>query len=121
MWTGTYEGDLMAAAGVDWTIGREGRAEYGESLAGKQYPKARMDINGFDDGGDLLPLVTTDDGGPKETGDKNIMTYSFRLCLTTDPKNRIPMPEPDDYDPARFEIIRRYLKGGGNSDQVGFD
>ena len=80
-----------------------------------------MDINGFDDGGDLLPLVTTDDGGPKETGDKNIMTYSFRLCLTTDPKNRIPMPEPDDYDPARFEIIRRYLKGGGNSDQVGFD
>ena len=63
---GTYEGDLMAAAGVDWTIGREGREEYGESLAGKQYPKQKMNINGFDDEGNLLPLVTTDDAGPKK-------------------------------------------------------
>jgi len=118
---GTYEGDLMAAAGVDWTIGREGRAEYGEPLAGKQYTKKKMDINGFDDGGDLLPLLTTDDGGPEEAGDKNIMTYSFRLCLTKDPKNRVAMPKPDNYDPARFEVIRRYLKAGGNSNQVGFD
>ena len=46
---GTYEGDLMAAAGVSWTIGREGKAEYGESLAGKRYPKGKMKINGFDD------------------------------------------------------------------------
>jgi hypothetical protein len=118
---GTYEGDLMAAAGVDWAIGRESRAEYGESLAGKQYPKARMEIDGFDDGGKLLPLVTTDDGGPVEAGDKSIMTYSFRLCLTGDPKNRVPMREPDRYDPDRFEIVRRYLKAGGDSNQVGFD
>ena len=90
---GTYEGDLMAAAGVDWTIGREGRDEYGESLAGKQYPKQKMNINGFDDEGKLLPLVTTDDAGPEEAGDRNIMTYSFRLCLTADPDNRVPMPE----------------------------
>src|SRR6056297_369213 len=79
---GTYEGDLMAAAGVDWTIGREGRDEYGESLAGKQYPKKMMNINGFDDNGKLLPLLTTDDAGADEEGDKHIMTYSFRLCLT---------------------------------------
>ena len=59
--------------------------------------------------------------GPGEAGDENIMTYSFRLCLTTDPKNRIPMPEPDNYDPARFEMVRRYLEAGGNSNQVGFD
>lgn len=116
---GTYEGDLMAAAGVDWTIGREDRDEYGESLAGKQYPKEKMDINGFDDNGELLPLVTTVDAGADATGDKNIMTYSFRLCLTTNPDNRVPMPQPDNYDPARFEIIRRYLRGGGGS--VGFD
>jgi flavin-dependent dehydrogenase len=83
---GTYEGDLMAAAGVDWTIGREGRAEFGESYAGKQYPKQKptMKISGFDDAGNLLPLVTTSDAGPDEAGDKNIMTYSFRLCLTRD-------------------------------------
>jgi hypothetical protein len=54
---GTYEGDLMAAAGVEWTIGREGRAEFGESLAGKRYPKAKLKISGFDDAGKLLPLV----------------------------------------------------------------
>ncbi|MCB1095104.1 MAG: FAD-dependent oxidoreductase [Verrucomicrobiae bacterium] len=118
---GTYEGDLMAAAGVDWTIGREGRAEYGESFAGKRYPKVKMDTNGFGDGGEPLPLVTTNNGGPEEAGDKNIMTYSFRLCLTKDPKNRVPIPVPEDYDTARFEIIRRYLKAGGDSNQIGFD
>ncbi len=114
----TYEGDLMAAAGVDWTIGREGRAEYGESLAGKQYPKRKMAIDGFDVHGKPLPLVTTVDAGPEEAGDRNIMTYSFRLCLTEKPENRVPMPEPANYDPARFEIIRRALKTGASA---GFD
>ncbi|MEZ6153248.1 MAG: FAD-dependent oxidoreductase [Pirellulaceae bacterium] len=115
---GTYEGDLMAAAGVDWTIGREGREEYHESLAGKQYPKRKMIINGFDAEGKLLPLVTTDDAGNEEVGDGNVMTYSFRLCLTEDPNNRLPMPEPANYDPARFEIVRRALQAGT---RVGFD
>jgi hypothetical protein len=115
---GTYEGDLMAAAGVDWTIGREGREEYGESLAGRQYPKQKMNINGFDDEGRLLPLVTTDDAGPEEAGDSNVMTYSFRLCLTEDPDNRAPMPKPAGYDPARFEVVRRALAAGVH---VGFD
>jgi hypothetical protein len=115
---GTYEGDLMAAAGVDWTIGREGREEYGESLAGKQYPKQKMNINGFDDEGKLLPLVTTDDAGDEETGDKNVMTYSFRLCLTANPDNHVPMPEPGNYEPARFEIVRRAVKAGV---RIGFD
>jgi len=115
---GTYEGDLMAAAGVDWAIGREGRKEYGESMAGKRYPKKKMNINGFDDKGNLLPLVTTDERGSDEAGDNNVMTYSFRLCLTEDPKNQIPMPSPTHYDPARFEVVRRALKSGI---QVGFD
>ena len=114
----TYEGDLLAKAGVSWTIGREGRGEYGESLAGKQYPKAKMDIDGFDDDGNLLPLVTTDRTGPEEAGDGNVMTYSFRLCLTEDPENRVPFPKPADYDPARFEVMRRYAKAGG---RIGFD
>lgn len=114
----SYEGDLMAAAGVDWTIGREGRAEFGESLAGKQYPKKKMDISGFDDEGKLLPLVTTSDGGLDDEGDANIMTYSFRLCLTRDPKKQVPIPPPARYDPARFELARRILKAGI---KVGFD
>ena len=104
----TYEGDLLAAAGVSWTIGREGRKEFGEPLAGKQYPKAKMEFSGFDAGGRPLPLITTTDAGPAEEGDKNVMVYSFRLCLTRDPANRVPFPQPANYDPARFEAIRRY-------------
>ena len=109
----TYEGDLMAAAGVSWTIGREGRAEFGETLAGKRYPKPKMKIDGFDSDGQMLPLITTTDAGPKEEGDANVMVYSFRLCLTADPENRVPFPRPANYDPARFEVMRRYAKSKG--------
>ncbi|MCA8988222.1 MAG: FAD-dependent oxidoreductase [Planctomycetaceae bacterium] len=116
---GTYEGDLMAAAGVDWTIGRESREEYGESLAGKQYPKQKMNINGFDAEGRLLPLITTDSAADEESGDSNVMTYSFRLCLTEAPDNLVPIPKPDHYDPARFEVVRRALKAGEK--RIGFD
>ena len=115
---GTYEGDLMAAAGVEWTIGREGRDEFGESLAGKQYPKPRMAIDGLGSGGRLLPLVTTQEAGEAEAGDGFVMTYSFRLCLTEDPENRVAMPAPERYDPERFEVVRRAIAAGA---RVGFD
>jgi len=115
---GTYEGDLMAAAMVEWTTGREGRKEFGESHAGKQYPKRKMAINGFDDQGKPLPLITAVEGGNEEEGDGFMMTYSFRLCLTRDPKNFVPFPKPKNYDPARFELARRALKA---KEIVGFD
>ncbi|MBA2114284.1 FAD-dependent oxidoreductase [Bremerella alba] len=111
----TYEGDLMAAANVSWTIGREGKAEFGESLAGKRYPKGKMSIDGFDAEGNLLPLVTTAKPGEDAAGDDLVMVYSFRLCLTAEPDNRVPMPQPENYDPARFEAIRRYIASGGRS------
>lgn len=106
---GTYEGDLMAAAGVSWTIGREGRKEFGESLAGKQYPKKKMAMSGLGADGQPLPFITTTDAGPDEDGDKNVMIYSFRLCVTKDPANRVPFPKPANYDAARFEVVRRYF------------
>ncbi|MEX2580665.1 MAG: FAD-dependent oxidoreductase [Verrucomicrobiales bacterium] len=106
----SYEGDLMAAAGVDWTIGRESRDAFDESLAGRQYPKRKMPISGFDEAGELLPLVTTDEAGSDEAGDDNVMVYSFRLCLTEDPEIRVPFPAPKNYDPGRFEAIRRYYE-----------
>jgi hypothetical protein len=115
----TYEGDLMAAAGVGWTIGREGPSEFGESLAGKRYPKPIMKIDGFTEDGKTLPLITTTDAGPDEKGDTNVMVYSFRLCLTANPGNRVPFPKPVNYHPARFEVIRRYAKSGGT--RLGFD
>jgi FAD dependent oxidoreductase len=106
---GTYEGDLMAASGVSWTIGREGRDEFGESYAGKQYPKPKIDISGLGSNGQPLPLITTTDAGDDAAGDKNVMVYSFRLCVTKEPNNRVPFPEPDQYDPSRFEVVRRYF------------
>lgn len=105
----SYEGDLMAAAGVGWTIGREGRKEFDESLAGKQYPKTKMAISGFTADGKPLPLITATGAGAETGGDKNVMVYSFRLCLTTNAANRAPFPKPANYDPARFEIVRRYF------------
>ncbi|PQJ29073.1 FAD-dependent oxidoreductase [Rubritalea profundi] len=117
---GSYEGDLMAAAGVSWTIGREGKADFGESLAGKRYPKSTMNISGLDAGGDPLPLTTGTDAGPTDDGDDNIMTYSYRLSMTTNAENKVAMPAPTNYDPARFEVMRRYVQTHG-AGSVGFD
>ncbi|MFM7742008.1 MAG: FAD-dependent oxidoreductase [Verrucomicrobiota bacterium] len=106
----TYEGDLMARAGVVWHIGRESRDEYGESFAGRQYPKEKMAINGFDANGLPLPFITSLRPGDDQAGEETVMVYSFRLCLTKNPANRVPFPEPKAYDPARFELVRRYFQ-----------
>ena len=106
----TYEGDLMARAGVVWHIGRESRDEYGESFAGRQYPKEKMAINGFDSNGLPLPFITSVRPGDDQAGEETVMVYSFRLCLTKNPANRVPFPEPKAYDPARFELVRRYFQ-----------
>ena len=106
----TYEGDLMAKSGVYWHLGRDSRDEYGESLAGRQYPKPLMAIDGFDAHGLPLPLITTVRKGDDNAGEQTVMVYSFRLCLTKDPANRVPFPAPKAYDPARFELVRRYFR-----------
>ena len=106
----TYEGDLLAKSGVVWHLGRESRDEYGESLAGRQYPKQKMEINGFDANGLPLPFITTVRKGDDKEGEQTVMVYSFRLCLTKNPANRVPFPEPKAYDPARFELVRRYFQ-----------
>ncbi len=106
----TYEGDLMAKAGVVWHLGRDSRDEYGESFAGRQYPKQMMAIDGFDAHGLPLPLITTLRKGDENAGEQTVMAYSFRLCLTKDPAIRVPFPEPKAYDPARFELVRRYFR-----------
>jgi hypothetical protein len=77
----TYEGDLMALAGVEWVIGREGKDEFDEDLAGKRYGKPVMNISGYNDKGDLLPLITTDFKDREGAGDDHVMTYSFRRCM----------------------------------------
>ena len=106
----TYEGDLMAKSGVVWHLGRESRDEFGESYAGRQYPKQKMAINGFDANGLPLPFITTVNQGDDNAGEQTVMVYSFRLCLTKDPAIRVPFPEPKAYEAARFEIVRRYFQ-----------
>ena len=106
----TYEGDLMARAGVVWHIGRESRDEYGESFAGRQYPKEKLAINGLDANGLPLPFITSLRPGDDQAGEETVMVYSFRLCLTKNPANRVPFPEPKTYDPTRFELVRRYFQ-----------
>jgi hypothetical protein len=109
----TYEGDLMAQAGVGYTVGRESSAQYGESLAGVRdrtpFHQFLVRISPYDSNGKLLPEV---DPGPKAapgTGDKKVQAYNFRMILSEDPANSVPFPEPPGYDPKRFELMARLL------------
>ncbi len=109
----SYEGDLMAQARVSYTWGREGQAQYGESLAGvrEHTPKHQFSVwvSAYDAQGKLLPEVQP---GPKaETGsaDRKVQAYNFRLCLTDDPANQAPIPKPAGFDPARYELLVRLL------------
>lgn len=110
----TYEGDLMARAGVSHTVGREGRDVYGESLAGKiEYTlkhQFHVRVNPYDEDGGLLPLVGKPDGIDPGQGDKKVQAYNFRLCLTQNRDNMVPYPKPENYDPARYELLRRLLE-----------
>jgi hypothetical protein len=106
----TYEGDLLPAAGVSFRLGREGREEFGESLAGKQFPKKPvLDVDVRDANGELLPLMTGESAGDEAAGDDGVMAYSYRLCLTKDRANRVPIERPANYDPARYELVRRFV------------
>lgn len=116
----TYEGDLLAAAGVSHALGRESKKLYGESLAGHQFPKPKLTFSPRDAGGVLLPLLTGEDAGPDE-GDGKVMVYSWRLCMTKDPANRIPVEKPAGYDPARFELARRLFRNSPDPKVVGLD
>lgn len=117
----SYEGDLMAAVGVSYTIGRESNEVYQESLNGVNtrtaiYHNFDLAVDPYLTPGDassgLLPRIH--DGGPGEegSGDKRIQAYCFRMCLTQVPENRVPFPKPDNYDPMQYELLARYLDAG---------
>lgn len=110
----SYEGDLLAKAGVSYTFGRESQAKYGESLAGVQkYSSAHqwpVKVSGVDANGQPLPFVQAEAPGKPGQGDKKLQAYNYRLCLTQDPKLRLPFPKPANYDPLQFELLARYLK-----------
>jgi len=110
----TYEGDLMAQAGVAYTWGREGISEYGEPLAGVRADtpghQFKAKLSPYDPNGKLLPEIYAGPMGIPGSADKKVQAYNFRLCFSMDPANQAPFPKPEGYNPARYELLARLLK-----------
>ncbi len=109
----SYEGDLMAQAKVSYTFGREGSAQYGESLAGVRdrtpYHQFMFDVPALDASGKPLTEVEPDPPLAPGTADKKIQAYNFRIITTNVSANRVPWPKPKSYDVKRYELLARYL------------
>ena len=110
----TYEGDLMAKAGVSYTIGREDNKLYNETYNGVQLMKGHQFPDGIDPykiPGDstsgLLWGIAPTTLSPEGTGDKLVQAYNYRICLTNNPTNKIEITKPDNYDPAKYELLLR--------------
>lgn len=110
----SYEGDLMAHAGVSYTVGREDNSVYGETYNGVQMMQGHQfsePIDPYVIPGDstsgLIWGIGQDVLQPAGTGDKKIQAYNFRVCLTDDPNNMIPITRPDNYDSTRYELVLR--------------
>ena len=110
----SYEGDLMAKAGVSYAVGREDNSLYGETYNGVQL------MNGHQFWDPIDPYVIPGDSAsgliwgvsdhvlyPAGSGDKKIQAYNFRVCLTDNPENMIPITRPDNYDSTRYELVLR--------------
>lgn len=120
----SYEGDLLAAAGVPYRIGRESLRTYGETHAGRQeYAPGKHNfppfVSPFYDGTtELLPLVHRRELAPVGEGDGGVMSYGYRVCLSR-AADRIPFDRRDGYDPAEFELGRRLFRCAENVPVVG--
>jgi hypothetical protein len=110
----TYEGDLMAQAGVSYTWGRESAEQYGESLAGVRsetpYHQFLVNLSPYAEGRKLLPEISAEPAGQPGSADRKVQAYNFRMIFSHDPANQAAYPKPDHYDPTRFELFARLLK-----------
>lgn len=104
----TYEGDLMARAGVSYTYGRESREQYQESLGGVRLLDKPIDVSPYDDEGHLLPGFV--EAGTLKNGEasKRLINYNFRVMMSTR-EDRTPFPLPQKYDEKQFLILKRLL------------
>lgn len=120
----TFEGDLMAAAGCHYTVGREANSQYGETYNGG---RTTLEYNGHhfkskispyktpdDPKSGLLPFISPDKLTPSGQADKKVQSYCYRMCLTDYAPNRIPIEKPEGYDPADYELFARYFAAGEN-------
>ena len=113
----SYEGDLMARAGVSYTVGRESNIAYHETYNGVQLMEGHQFPNGIDPykiPGDstsgLLWGISDDKLRPPGTGDKKVQAYNYRICLTDDPKDMGPINRPEGYDSSRYDLLIRLFK-----------
>lgn len=121
----TYEADLMAAAGVDYHVGREAQSIYDEKWNGVKTgvlhhrhhfgvltkPVSPYVVPGDPQSG-VIWGVSAEPPGEFGAGDKKVQAYCYRLCLTDQPKNRVPIPKPDGYDPSHYELLLRIFVTG---------
>lgn len=109
----SYEGDLMAQAGLTYTWGRESSQQYAESLAGVRertpFHQFLLPISAYDSDHHLLPEISPGPKGVTGAGDKKVQSYNFRMILSDDPANQVPFPKPPDYDLRRYELLARLL------------
>ena len=117
----TCEGDLLAQSGIEFSLGREGNARYGETKNGIRGDTTHNQFDRCIDpyvvpgepASGLIFGVGQPDASEAGQADESIQGFCFRLCLTRDPANRIEIECPKGYDPARYELQRRYLAAGG--------
>lgn len=118
----TYEGDLMASAGVKYHVGREANSVYNEEWNGIQAGVFqhghyfKKNVSPYKTEGDpksgLLPYITAEKIGKNGDGDNKIQAYCFRMCLSANPDNRVAFEKPAGYDPAKYELLARVYKAG---------
>lgn len=127
----TYEGDLMAAAGVSYQIGREANSQYGEKWNGVQTGvfhhghQFELKIDPYKVQGNpasgLLPEISPDPPGEYGSGDQRLQAYCFRLCMSNHPGNRVPFPKPAGYDASRYVLLKRLFDAGWRDQFSKFD
>jgi hypothetical protein len=117
----TYEGDLMAKAGVSYMLGREANSQFGETLNGIQVAHAKSHqfgqkvdpyVKPGDKGSGLLPNVHGGDPGKDGEADRRMQAYNYRLCTTDAADNRVPFGKPEGYDEREFELLLRQYEAG---------
>jgi hypothetical protein len=130
----TYEGDLMAAAGVTYHVGRESTATYGERWNGVQTgvlhhrhhfgavkePISPYVVPGNPSSG-VLPRISAAPPGAYGAGDHKVQAYCFRMCLTDRAENRIAFARPEGYEPAQYELLLRIFNAGWRETFAKFD
>ena len=122
----SYEGDLLALAGVSYHAGREDNSVYGETWNGVQLMTGHQMPDGVDPfvvPGDpssgLLSEISSSELCKDGTGDKLIQAYNYRICLTDSLENMISIEKPENYDPGRYELLLRLIDAQPDKRSIG--